>query len=101
MADSVSIASLVGAPAAGAAPATGAAAGAAPVAGATSVRNLVIIFVLFLLVVSDFFSNNVLAKLGKKTMNGRTPTAFGVVLQGTALTILYALMTYLESKQIL
>ena len=99
MADSVSIAALVGAPAAAIAPAAGAI--AAPAAGAASVRNLVIIFVLFLLVVSDFFSNNVIAKLGKKTMNGRAPTSFGVVLQGTALTILYALMTYLESKQIL
>lgn len=100
MADSVSIASLVGAPAAGGVPTTASKA-PAPAAGAASVRNLVIIFVLFLLVVSDFFSNNVIAKLGKKTMNGRIPTAFGVVLQGTALTILYALMTYLESKQIL
>lgn len=96
MADSVSIAALVGAAAPGAA-APGA---AAPVAVA-SIRNLVIIFVLFLLVVSDFFTNNVIAKIGKKTMNGRAPSAFGVVLQGTALTILYALMIYLESKQIL
>jgi hypothetical protein len=95
MADSVPIAALIGTAPVVAAPASAAAAAPA------SIRNLVIIFVLFLLVVSDFFTNNIISKIGKKTMNGRTPTAFGVVLQGTALTILYALMTYLESKKLL
>lgn len=62
----------------------------------TTIQNLITIFFLFLFVVSDFFTNNVIAKCGKKTMQGRYPSAWGVVLQGVALVIGVSIMMYIN-----
>jgi len=61
-----------------------------------TIRNLITIFFLFLFVVSDFFTNNIIAKCGKKTMHGRFPSAWGVVLQGVALVIGVSIMMYIN-----
>ncbi len=61
-----------------------------------TIQNLITIFFLFLFVVSDFFTNNVIAKCGKKTMQGRFPSAWGVVLQGVALVIGVSIMMYIN-----
>ena len=67
----------------------------APVAR-TPVRKYVMIFFLFLVVVSDFFANNVLGRLSPKAMSGRMPSTWGVVLQGLCLAVGYALLTTLD-----
>ena len=66
-----------------------------------SFRSLLILFLLFLVVVSDFFANHVISKFGQKTMRGRCPSSWGVVLQGLFLVIGYALLSHLDDQQIL
>ena len=67
----------------------------------TSIRNLLILFLLFLVIVSDFFANHVISKFGQKTMRGRAPSSWGVVLQGLFLVIGYAVLSHLDEQQIL
>ena len=69
--------------------------------GRGGTRDLVIIFILFLVVVSDFFANNMLSRFGTKTMEGRAPSAWGIVLQGVCLSLSYALLVYLDEQQII
>ena len=64
-------------------------------------RDLAMIFILFLVVVSDFFANNVLSRFGTKTMEGRSASAWGVVLQGACLAIGYAVLVHLDEQQII
>lgn len=64
-------------------------------------RDLAMIFMLFLVVVSDFFANNVLSRFGTKTMEGRAPSAWGIVMQGACLAIGYAVLVHLDEQQIL
>ena len=64
-------------------------------------RDLVMIFILFLVVISDFFANNVLARFSEKTLEGRAPSAWGVILQGICLAVGYALLVHLDENQIL
>lgn len=59
-------------------------------------NHLLTIFFMFLIVVSDFFINNVISKCGKKTMQGRFPTTWGIVLQGVFLVIGVSIMTYVN-----
>ena len=59
-------------------------------------NHLLTIFFMFLIVVSDFFINNVISKCGKKTMQGRFPSAWGIVLQGVFLVIGVSIMTYIN-----
>jgi len=69
--------------------------------GRGQLRDLVMIFIMFLVVVSDFFANNVLSRFGPKTMEGRGPSPWGIVLQGVCLSISYALLVYLDEQQII
>lgn len=67
----------------------------------SQIKNLLLIFVLFILVVSDFFVSNVITHLGEKTTVGRYPTPWGVVLQGISLVICYAALTHLSDSQLI
>jgi hypothetical protein len=69
-----------------------------------SVANLKLIlalFVIFVFVVSDFFTNTVIAGFGEKAVRGRGPTSWGVVLQGIFLVIGYILAIYLIEHKVL
>jgi hypothetical protein len=65
----------------------------------TNLRQLVTLFCIFLIAVSDFFTNNVIAKCGKKTMHGRYPSAWGVVLQGVFVVVAFALLSYINKYE--
>lgn len=72
-------------------------------AGAKHLINfkvLVAIFVLFVLVVSDVFTNNVVSGFGG-AVKCRTPTSYGTVVQGIFLVIFYALAVNLIEGDII
>ena len=66
-----------------------------------NLKLIIILFVAFIIVVSDVFTNSVIAGFGEKAVRGRTPTPWGVVLQGVFLVIFYILAVYLTENQIL
>jgi len=66
-----------------------------------NVKLLVTLFIIFIVVVSDVFTNSIVAGFGEKAVRGRTPTAWGVVLQGIFLVIFYVLAVYLTEHNIL
>lgn len=68
---------------------------------AANYKLIAALFVLFLGIVSDPFVSGVLAGFGPKAVHGRTPTAWGVVLQGVFLVFGYALFAYLTGSGIL
>ena len=72
-----------------------------PPARAASPRLVLALFVSFLLVVSDFFTGAVLTPLGSRAVRGRSPTPFGVVVQGVALVLLYIAAIYLTENGVL
>ena len=62
-----------------------------------NVKLLVTLFIIFIVVVSDVFTNS----FGEKAVRGRSTTAWGVVLQGIFLVIFYVLAVYLTEHNIL
>ena len=66
-----------------------------------NVKLLVTLFIIFIVVVSDVFTNSIVAGFGEKAVRGRSPTAWGVVLQGIFLVIFYVLAVYLTEHNIL
>ena len=66
-----------------------------------NLKLLVALFVMFIVVVSDVFTNSIIAGFGEKAVRGRTPTSWGVVLQGIFLVIFYILAVYLTEHHIL
>lgn len=95
MSDSVSLDELVGP-----APAD-AAQNSAPQLKVGNLKLIFSLFLMFMLVVSDFFTNSVIAGFGEKAVRGRALTSWGVVLQGIFLVIGYILMVYLTEHQVL
>ena len=66
-----------------------------------NLKLLVALFISFLIVVSDVFTGAVIAGFGSNAVHGRTPTSWGVVLQGIFLVIFYILAVCLTENQIL
>lgn len=66
----------------------------------SGLKLLLFVFVLFLLVNSDVFVNNVLCGLGG-AVEGRNPTAYGTVVQGIVLVIGLILLTKVSEMQLL
>jgi hypothetical protein len=73
----------------------------APRLSVANLKLILALFVIFVLVVSDVFTNSVLAGFGEKAVKGRRPTAWGTVLQGILLVIFYILAVYLINHRIL
>lgn len=71
-----------------------------PGGGRFTWQNGLVLFLLYLLVVSDFFVNNVLSLYPGAT-EGREASNVGAVVQGVVLVLLYALVNYLLKKEIL
>lgn len=67
----------------------------------SNIKLIISLFVIFMFVVSDVFTNNIISKFGENTISGRNPTAWGVVLQGIFLIIFYILAVYLTENNIL
>jgi hypothetical protein len=63
-------------------------------------KVLIAIFVMFALVVSDVFTNNIVSGF-RGAVRCRTPTSFGVVVQGIFLVIFYALAMFLIDGDII
>jgi hypothetical protein len=66
-----------------------------------NLKLLVALFIMFVVVVSDVFTNSIIAGFGEKAVRCRTPTSWGVVLQGIFLVIFYILAVYLTEHHIL
>lgn len=63
-------------------------------------KILIAIFVMFALVVSDVFTDNVISGF-RGAVECRTPTPFGVVLQGIFLVIFYVLALHMIEGDII
>jgi hypothetical protein len=66
-----------------------------------SIKILIALFVIFVVIVSDVFVNNVVSGFGEKAVRCRTPTSWGVVLQGTFLVIFYIIVLALIQHKVL
>jgi hypothetical protein len=67
--------------------------------GALTLKSLVALFVVFLLAVSDVFTDNVVAGF-RGAVRGRTPTSFGVVVQGVFVVLFFVLASRLIDEGI-
>lgn len=67
----------------------------------TNFKILLSLFLMFVVVVSDFFTNNVISGFGEKAVRCRSPTSWGVVIQGIFLVIFYIAAIYLIKNGIL
>jgi capsule polysaccharide export protein KpsE/RkpR len=65
-----------------------------------SVKSILILFILFLFVVSDVYTNSVLCNVSG-ALTERNPTNLGIILQGVSLVVLFVLANYLVKSNIL
>ena len=63
-----------------------------------SLKSILALFMLFLFVVSDIYTNSILCNF--KAHYKRNPTNFGIIIQGVSLVILFILANYLIASQI-
>ena len=61
---------------------------------------LIAVFVIFVLIVSDVFTNNIVTGF-RGAVRCRTPTSYGVVVQGIFLVIFYVLALYMIESGII
>jgi|JI10StandDraft_1071094.scaffolds.fasta_scaffold1007595_1 hypothetical protein len=64
-----------------------------------SLKSILALFMLFLFVVSDIYTNSILCNF-KGALQERNPTNFGIIIQGVSLVILFILANYLIASQI-
>ena len=74
---------------------------AAPRLRVANVKLIVALFAIFLFVVSNTFTNSVIAGFGEGAVLGGKITTGGVVLQGVFLVIFYILAVYLTERNLL
>lgn len=65
-----------------------------------NVKVVIILFVLFLLVISDVFTNNVIGMFGG-CVKGRQTTMLGSIVQGIFLVLLFMVALYLIDNKII
>ena len=63
-------------------------------------KLMLALFFIFLIVVSDVFTNSIISQFGS-AVEGRDPTSWGVVLQGIFLVLGYILAVYLTEHGVL
>lgn len=66
----------------------------------TGLKGLVMLFIIFLFIVSTFFTNGVLTWFGG-AVRCRTPTSYGVVLQGIFLVLFFVIAVHMIETGIL
>jgi hypothetical protein len=75
---------------------------APPCRGAPGMKALLVLFVCFIVVVSDLFVERVVRGIGgPAAVRGRDPSAWGVALQATALVILFSVGMVLADRGML
>ena len=67
----------------------------------SNLKLIAALFFIFLFIVSDVFTNNIISGFGEKAVRGRTLTTWGVVLQGIFLVIFYVIALYLIEHKII
>lgn len=73
-----------------------------PCRGAPSLKSLLVLFVAFIVVVSDLFVDRVVRGIGgPAALRGRDPTAWGVMIQATALVVLFSVGMVLADRGML
>jgi len=65
-----------------------------------SIKQYLILFIIFIFIVSDIFINNILSNIGS-TVKCRTPTNLGVIVQGIFLVMFYIISVHLVDNGIL
>lgn len=65
------------------------------------IKELFLLFLLFLFVVSDVFTNSVISGFGEKAVKCRSPTSWGTALQGVFLVIGFIVVIHLSENQII
>ncbi len=66
-----------------------------------NIKLLIALFVIFIIVVSDVFTNSIIAGFGCNAVRGRALTSWGVTLQGIFLVIFFIIAIYLTEHKIL
>lgn len=66
-----------------------------------NIKLIMALFLIFVVVVSDVFTNSVIAGFGEKAVQCRNPTSWGTVLQGIFLVLFYIIALYLTEHKIL
>jgi hypothetical protein len=74
---------------------------APPRLGVANLKIILALFLIFVVVVSDVFTNSIVGGFGEKAVRCRAPTSWGIVLQGIFLVIFYILAVYLIEHRIL
>ncbi len=74
---------------------------AAPRLRVANYKLLLALFLMFITVSSDVFTNSVVAGFGASAVRGREPTSWGVVIQGIFLVLGYVLMVYLTENEVI
>lgn len=67
---------------------------------AGNIKVIIALFLLFLIVSSTVFTDNIVAGFGAKAVQGRSKTPFGHVVAGIFLVIGYILVLYLTDHKI-
>ena len=67
----------------------------------SNLKLMISLFMIFIIVVSETFTNGILAGFGEKAVKGRNVTTCGVILQGIFVVIFYILSVYLIEQKIL
>jgi hypothetical protein len=63
-----------------------------------SIKLIVLLFFIFIFVISDFFVNNVVTSFGN-TLDGRNLTTWGVTVQGIMLVFMYVIAAHMIEKK--
>lgn len=66
-----------------------------------SMKLFMILFMIFMFVVSDCFTDSVIASFGNSAVHGRDLTTWGVSLQGIFLVLFYIIAIYLNETKII
>jgi hypothetical protein len=61
---------------------------------AASIKSLIVLFVLFLTVVSSMFTSSIVGQF-EGAVSGRNPTNYGVAIQGVFLVLFYIIASHL------
>lgn len=66
-----------------------------------NIKLFIALFIIFMIVVSDCFTDGIIANFGDSAVHGRDLTTWGVSLQGIFLVIFYILTIYLSENNII
>ncbi len=72
-----------------------------PPPGRPPLRSYPILMAIFLCVTSNAFIDNAIARASPKAVQGRNLTSFGIIIQGIALVVLYAVSADLIARGLL